>query len=50
MRLAVCGGRPAGRSACAGQAVAREARAHRENAARARQRNVARAHQAASPA
>ncbi len=50
MRRAGGEGRSAGRSACAGQAVARAARARQRIAARAHQRTVARARRVGSPA
>jgi hypothetical protein len=50
VRRAGGAGRSADRSACAGQGVARAARARQRIAARAHQRTVARARRAGSPA
>jgi hypothetical protein len=50
VRRAVGAGRSAGRSACAGQGVARAARARQRTVARAHQRTEARARRAGSPA
>jgi hypothetical protein len=50
VRQAVGAGRSAGRSACAGQGVARAARARQRTAARAHQRTAVRARRAGSPA